>query len=285
METSPGAPVADHEPHAPETAFDHAPDELPRLALSSFMPSQRPRRPHGGRCRPTPMATSTLRSRPTRPACACRRTPIPGAGTGTGQGRLGTGSRELIRRSCVGRAGRPCSDGDVSYEGDPPAPDTSQPGFTAERPNEVARHTGKASDRKVYLPDDRCDDGMVVAHTADVEAAANTMRTGPPPCVPASVTVHSDRGCHYRWPGWLERMGRPAWSGMSAKGCSPVNAAAEGFFGRMNESVYPEHWEEQHVRGGHRSRRRIHLVRTIRGSNSRWAGKARRIRTSQGLAV
>ena len=24
----PGAPVADHEPHAPETAFDHAPDEL-----------------------------------------------------------------------------------------------------------------------------------------------------------------------------------------------------------------------------------------------------------------
>ena len=25
----PGAPVADHEPHAPETAFDHAPDELP----------------------------------------------------------------------------------------------------------------------------------------------------------------------------------------------------------------------------------------------------------------
>lgn len=33
---------------------------------------------------------------------------------------------------------------------------------------------------------------------------------------------------------------------MSAKGCSPDNAAAEGFFGRMKtESVYPEHWEER----------------------------------------
>ena len=32
---------------------------------------------------------------------------------------------------------------------------------------------------------------------------------------------------------------------MSAKGCSPDNAAAEGFFGRMKtESVYPERWEE-----------------------------------------
>ena len=55
----PGAPVADHEPHAPETAFDHAPDELPRLALSSFMPSATPttsRWPVSS----TPMATSTL---------------------------------------------------------------------------------------------------------------------------------------------------------------------------------------------------------------------------------
>ena len=33
---------------------------------------------------------------------------------------------------------------------------------------------------------------------------------------------------------------------MSAKGCSPDNAAAEGFFGRMKtESVYPEHWEKR----------------------------------------
>ena len=33
---------------------------------------------------------------------------------------------------------------------------------------------------------------------------------------------------------------------MSAKGCSPDNATAEGFFGRMKtESVYPEHWEKR----------------------------------------
>ena len=33
---------------------------------------------------------------------------------------------------------------------------------------------------------------------------------------------------------------------MSAKDCSPDNAAAEGFFGRMKtESVYPEHWEKR----------------------------------------
>ena len=61
-----------------------------------------------------------------------------------------------------------------------------------------------------------------------------------------SPLVHSDRGCHYRWPGWLnlmERYGRTR--SMSAKGCSPDNAAAEGFFRRMKaESVYPEHWEE-----------------------------------------
>ena len=30
------------------------------------------------------------------------------------------------------------------------------------------------------------------------------------------------------------------------EGCSPDNAAAEGFFGRMKtESVYPEHWEKR----------------------------------------
>lgn len=59
--------------------------------------------------------------------------------------------------------------------------------------------------------------------------------------------VHSDRGCHYRWPGWLDLMERYGLTrSMSAKGCSPDNAAAEGLSGRMKtESVYPEHWEER----------------------------------------
>ena len=43
--------------------------------------------------------------------------------------------------------------------------------------------------------------------------------------------------------GLMERFGLTR--SMSAKGCSPDNAAAEGFFGRMKtEAVYPEKWEE-----------------------------------------
>ena len=61
------------------------------------------------------------------------------------------------------------------------------------------------------------------------------------------MRIHSDRGCHYRWSGWLELMDRYGLTRPTgAKGCSPDNAAAEVFFGRMKtESVYPEHWEER----------------------------------------
>lgn len=56
--------------------------------------------------------------------------------------------------------------------------------------------------------------------------------------------VHSDRGCHYRWPGWIaicERHGLTR--SMSAKGCSPDNAAAEGVFGRLkNEAFHGRDW-------------------------------------------
>ena len=53
--------------------------------------------------------------------------------------------------------------------------------------------------------------------------------------------VHSDCGAHYRWPGWLTRI-RDAKliRSMSRKGCSPDNAACEGFFGRLKtELFYP----------------------------------------------
>lgn len=63
----------------------------------------------------------------------------------------------------------------------------------------------------------------------------------------AHPLVRSDRGCHYRWPGWLELMDRYGLTRPTgAKGRSPDNAAAEGSFGRMKtESVHPEHWEER----------------------------------------
>ena len=57
--------------------------------------------------------------------------------------------------------------------------------------------------------------------------------------------VHSDRGCHYRWPGWIERMEQAKLTrSMSKKGCSPDNSACEGFFGRLkNEMFYNRKWD------------------------------------------
>lgn len=56
--------------------------------------------------------------------------------------------------------------------------------------------------------------------------------------------IHSDRGCHYRWPGWIERMEKAGLKrSMSKKGCSPDNAACEGLFGRLkNEMFYCQDW-------------------------------------------
>lgn len=97
-----------------------------------------------------------------------------------------------------------------------------------------------------------CHDGKIVAYTAGFHPnaeLANRMLAEAAETLPdnARPVVHSDRGCHYRWPGWLELMERYGLTrSMSAKGCSPDNAAAEGFFGRMKtESVYPEHWEKR----------------------------------------
>lgn len=110
----------------------------------------------------------------------------------------------------------------------------------------------KARDGKVYLsPMIDCFDGKIVAYTAGFSPnaeLANRMLEKAASTLPGNARplVHSDRGCHYRWPGWLGLMERFGLTrSMSAKGCSPDNAAAEGFFGRMKtEAVYPEKWEE-----------------------------------------
>jgi transposase InsO family protein len=56
--------------------------------------------------------------------------------------------------------------------------------------------------------------------------------------------IHSDRGGHYRWPGWLDRINTSGLiRSMSRKGCSSDNAACEGFFGRIkNEMFYGRNW-------------------------------------------
>ena len=125
--------------------------------------------------------------------------------------------------------------------------------FHAEQPNtkwltditEFAIPAGK-----VYLsPVIDCFDGMVVkwniGTTPDsilvnkmLEDAIGTLLPSEHPL------VHTDRGCHYRWTGWIERMQAAGLTrSMSKKGCSTDNAACEGFFGRLkNEMFYGRSW-------------------------------------------
>ena len=104
---------------------------------------------------------------------------------------------------------------------------------------------------KVYLsPMVDCFDGLVVSWSIGTRPDAklvNTMLDAAVETVADGKTrpiVHSDRGAHYRWPGWLARMGDANLTrSMSRKGCSPDNAACEGFFGRLKtELFYPRKW-------------------------------------------
>ena len=105
---------------------------------------------------------------------------------------------------------------------------------------------------KVYLsPIIDCFDGMVVSWTIGTSPDAELVNTMLDAAI-ETVTetsdrpvVHSDRGGHYRWPGWLSRMSEAKLTrSMSRKACSPDNAACEGFFGRLkNELFYPRDWK------------------------------------------
>ncbi|MES2282340.1 MAG: IS3 family transposase, partial [Pseudomonadota bacterium] len=117
---------------------------------------------------------------------------------------------------------------------------------------------------KVYLsPVIDCFDGMVVSWTLGTRPDSELVNTmldaaidtvGPSDNKPV---IHSDRGAHYRWPGWLTRIHNAKLTrSMSRKGCSPDNAACEGFFGRLkNEMFYPRDWQsitiEQFIKAVH----------------------------------
>ena len=59
----------------------------------------------------------------------------------------------------------------------------------------------------------------------------------------ARTTIHSDRGGHYRWPEWVGICDAAGLvRSMSAKGCSPDNAACEGSFGRLKNEFF--HWRD-----------------------------------------
>src|SRR5690606_1579391 len=143
-----------------------------------------------------------------------------------------------------------------AYAGDPtPAvPNLLNRDFHADAPNtkwltdltEIHIPAGK-----VYVsPVIDCYDGLAVAWTIGtspdarlvntmLDHAIGTLQPGEQPI------IHSDRGSHYRWPGWIRRTQQAKLTrSMSRKGCSPDNAACEGFFGRLkNELIYPRNWQ------------------------------------------
>ena len=105
---------------------------------------------------------------------------------------------------------------------------------------------------KVYLsPIIDCFDGLVISWSLGTSPDAELVNTMLDAAIKTVADgsdrpiVHSDRGAHYRWPGWLSRIsGAGLTRSMSRKGCSPDNAACEGFFGRLKtEWFYPGNWQ------------------------------------------
>ena len=136
-----------------------------------------------------------------------------------------------------------------------PAPDNLlNRDFSADAPNEkwlTDITEFQIPTGKVYLsPVIDCFDGMVVSWSIGTSPNAelvNTMLDAAIDKVTASgdrPVVHSDRGGHYRWPGWLSRIAEAKLvRSMSRKGCSPDNAACEGFFGRLKiEMFFSRNW-------------------------------------------
>ena len=143
-----------------------------------------------------------------------------------------------------------------SYKGEisPSVPNIIQRNFHADRPNqkwltditEFAIPAGKLYLSAII----DCFDGMLVSWTFSTTPSASLVNS----TLEKAITklsenehplVHTDRGCHYRWPGWIEQMNKAGLKrSMSRKGCSPDNAACEGFFGRLkNEMFYNNNWD------------------------------------------
>ena len=103
---------------------------------------------------------------------------------------------------------------------------------------------------KVYLsPIVDCFDGLLVnwnISTSPDALLANSMLDDAAKLlsVGEKPIIHSDRGVHYRWPGWIDRMEKNGFiRSVSKKGCSPDNSACEGVFGRIkNEMFYNADW-------------------------------------------
>lgn len=99
---------------------------------------------------------------------------------------------------------------------------------------------------KIYLsPIVDCFDGFIPSWTAGTSPNATLVNEmllkGVDKLKPDEKPIlHMDRGCHYRWQGWIDITKNFGLTrSMSAKGCSTDNSACEGFFGRLkNEFFY-----------------------------------------------
>ena len=144
-----------------------------------------------------------------------------------------------------------------SYKGEitPAVPNIIKRDFHAEQPNikwltDITEFHIPAG--KIYLsPIIDCFDGLPVSWTIGTSPDAELVNTMLDDAIETlheneHPIIHSDRGCHYRWPGWIERMEKAGLTrSMSKKGCSPDNSACEGFFGRLkNEMFYGRSWSD-----------------------------------------
>jgi len=144
-----------------------------------------------------------------------------------------------------------------AYQGEiSPAPDNLiNRSFHADQPNQkwltdITEFSIPAG--KIYLsPIIDCFDGLVVSWTISTHPTAemtNTMLDMAACSLQEDEhpIIHSDRGGHYRWPGWIERVNTYGLvRSMSKKACTPDNAACEGFFGRIkNEMFYNRSWHD-----------------------------------------
>jgi len=137
-----------------------------------------------------------------------------------------------------------------SYQGEktPAAPNLIERDFHADAPNtkwltDITEFQIPAG--KVYLsPIVDCFDGMLVSWAIGTNPNAGLVNTMLKTAISAlkpdeHPIVHSDRGAHYRWPGWLKLMkDKGLLRSMSKKGCTPDNAACEGVFGRIKNEMY-----------------------------------------------
>ena len=105
---------------------------------------------------------------------------------------------------------------------------------------------------KVYLsPIVDCFDGLLITWKIGLTPDSNLVNSMLDDAINKLLQdekpiVHSDRGVHYRWPGWIERMDHNGLiRSMSRKGYSPDNSACEGVFGRLkNEMFYNTDWTD-----------------------------------------